>query len=50
MHDNPGNSSHIISDNNMGININISIASELNMNIDIMIDNMQDSFTKELNI
>ena len=50
VHEHPGNSRHIISDNNMRINImNHSIASEfnMNMNIDIMIDNMQDTFSEK---
>ena len=49
VHDTPGNSCHIMSDNKARISINImnySIASEFNMNIDIMIDSMEYSFTK----
>ena len=50
VHEHPGNSHHIISDNNMCINIMThNIASKFNMNIDIVIDNMQDSFTKRAN-
>ena len=53
VHEHHGNSRHIISDNNMRIDImNHSIASEfkMNINIDIMIEHMQDSFTKVHNI
>ena len=49
----PENSRYIMSDNDMRINfMNYSIASEfiMNIDVDIMIDNMQDSFTEELNI
>ena len=49
VHDTPGNACHIMSDNKARISINImnySIASEFNMNIDIMIDSVEYSFTK----